>query len=802
MKHPFASWLCILLLLAIHPAAVAVAAPAIAPHASWRSAPLSNGFGVGVYDTAAGKLTGLLTHPYAEATQGVPTPDLLWDAFFGVSVGGKGSWFAGIPPLTVAYENGTGILVVVREAGGLRFSEQWFAPMGLSAVAVAGVLTVENLGATPVSGVRLFSLHNLHLGAGAPEADASSERADWEAATGMIVERGDVSGRVGLAAPLVPAARHALSPPNPYVELTQSGVLQDATTSAVQDDLVTAFQWDAPADLAPGGKFTVGFLLGAGESADEAGLRAAIGSLQPAGLAVVDAERQWWKEWHAKDALPGTLAGDDFALARHSLAMLAMSQVREPNASLAATPHGQVLASLPPGMWNRTWPRDQSYATVALAAAGHVPEASDAAAFVLNGKASNYEAQVGRPYLVSVCRYYGHGGEESDGDPATDGPNIEFDGFGLYLWSVAEIDAAAAKAGSARPGDAWWPQLKTGVADVLVSLVQEDGLVRADSSIWERHWNGNQKHFAYTDATAVLGLCAAADLAVRAGDPDAALYRDSARRIADAMAKKLVVKPSNVLAGSVEEIALGKHYDASVVEAFNWGIFDAAGPVALASLDAWEQRLGFPQAGRGWFRNDDGDWYDRQEWIFIDLRVSTALRAAGRNARANEVAAWVRGQSRKNLDLVAELYTEEAADYEGAVPMAGFGAASFLLWLLDRPPAVDVAACLALAPADEATADEGVVETAVPDMVEVADSSDSGEPPADVVTDPATGAEDVASSGHDIAGVPEDSVGRTGGSGGCVAPGAGGGASGLAQALAFAVVLLVARRRGPKGGVR
>ena len=75
-----------------------------------------------------------------------------------------------------------------------------------------------------------------------------------------------------------------------------------------------------------------------------------------------------------------------------------------------------------------------AYATVALARAGHLDEARDALIFQLTAGPGRHEAEVGMPYRVSITRYFGNGAEESDCNAA--GPNIEFDGFGLFLWSA------------------------------------------------------------------------------------------------------------------------------------------------------------------------------------------------------------------------------------------------------------------------------------------------------------------------------------------------------------------------------
>lgn len=747
--------------LALIVASLATTAPSFAapvsPHASWNTASLSNGHAAAVFDLGTRRLSALHPHPYREATKGAPTPDLLWDAFFGVARDNAGTWLPTSAPLTVAYENGTGILALTREQGPMRLTERWFAPMGLDAPAVIGHLTVQNVGApgTPsLTGVRVAFLQNFHVGPGATEASSTSEQVTWDAGTRAFVERCQASGRSSVALPVPDADNRSASPAKPY-SLWTKGDIGTGDPGPVQDDAISAFSWNLP-DLKPGQEHSVAVALGVLGEGDPAALALSIRRYVTGSDSLLEAEREWWRAFHARDRLPAALAGNALALARQSLAMLAMSQVREPN-SPGRTPHGQILASLPPGEWNRAWVRDQSYAVAALAATGHADVAADAVRFLLNGRANLYRAEVGADYAISVCRYYGDGGEESDGDPATDGPNIEFDGFGLFLWSLAEV---AAGDGGAALVDEAWATASSKVADVLVGLVGSDGLVRPDSSIWERHWNGREKRFTYTDATAVLGLCAAAHLGRQRGDPRAATWAAAARTIAGATATRLVT--SDVLASSLEEIPTGAYLDGAVLEAFNWEVLPPRGAVANATLNALLAGLAMA-TGRGLRRNDDGDWYDRQEWVFVDLRAATALRRAGRTAEAEALASWVLAQSRANLDLVAELYTEQGADYAGAVPMAGFGAASYLLWLTDPLPAADVASCLAppVPDAVDAFPDEAVPpepppepqdseRTTDPDLPGESQSSDEPALPfPDAADDPPTGDLDASTTAED-----------------------------------------------------
>src|SRR6185436_14452680 len=86
---------------------------------------------------------------------------------------------------------------------------------------------------------------------------------------------------------------------------------------------------------------------------------------------------------------------------------------------------------------------------------------------------------VGAPYTISVTRYFGDGTEESDSN--AQGPNIEFDGFGLALATLADyVDATGDDAFVAAHDGAIFAR----TADVLLGLVEPtgpaQGLIRAD----------------------------------------------------------------------------------------------------------------------------------------------------------------------------------------------------------------------------------------------------------------------------------------------------------------------------------
>ena len=221
------------------------------------------------------------------------------------------------------------------------------------------------------------------------------------------------------------------------------------------------------------------------------------------------------------------------------------------------------------------------------------------------------------------------------------------------------------------------------MADVLAKLQEPSGLIAPDSSIWEVHWNGQQKHFAYTTLTAANGLCLAADLATQAGDSARAdQYRSLGRKARDALIGQLSA-PDGTLAQSHEDLQNGSGFlDAAAIEAAGFGLVDPKGRATQATLTGMKAKL-VPASGRGFMRNDDGGWYDSQEWVFVDLRAANVMRLAA-DAGAPDLLGWVTAQGTENYAMISELHDATTADYAGEMPMVGFGAGSYALALIDR----------------------------------------------------------------------------------------------------------------------
>ncbi len=660
----------------------------------------ANGFAALTVDETLAKVTGFWPHLYAHADALQTTPDLLYDAYFGVKVGDSAPvWATSLAhPATAetfGLVDGTGIVRDLRTQNGVDLATLTFAPMTLPSPGAVMLVQVTNH-ATVAQTVTVAVIGNCHLGAGDPPGlDGESIHALGSDA--LVEQDSQTPHRIlyrAIGEP--PAAMEVL---NPYTKWLTGAVFVGGVGTE-GSDRVAGMQW-LPVTLQPGETATRGWLLLYGNATDDAQFAAAT-DLWLAGRSapqVLADELADWQAWHALDQLPAGLDVAAQLQLQRNLATLRMAQVREPNSGPAGqnqTPHGQIVASLPPGIWHIAWVRDQAYAGVTLAASGHGPEAKDALEFVQNGQTGVYTSYFGGPYLVSPVRYFGGGLEESDTN--ADGPNIEFDGLGLYLWQAARYVAAS-------QDTAWltqrWPQLRDLVANRLLALRDPSGLLQKDSSIWEVHWNGQQKHFAYSDVLAVRGLCGASVLAALAGDaPLGESYRTAAVALRDAIQGHFV-GADHVLRGNLEEspaLAL----DIAPVEAFLDGQIDPGGPTALATWQLWKASLS-AGGGPGLIRNDDGGLYDSAEWLFIDLRVLRMLermQAAGQNVAADVAALHARMQDVMVAGggIVPELLGTQGAtagQFDGAIPMVGFGAGAMALWLGGEAWGDDLSACLA-----------------------------------------------------------------------------------------------------------
>lgn len=657
-----------------------------APAASFRKLVSSNGFAPVVFDVEARRAVSFREHLYRYPRAGQETRELLYDLYLGLRTGNSSRWMTDVRIDQAGYLPGTGLIRTEQRVGGLLLSTTYFSPFELEYPAFVAIGRLENT-AADATDVALFSIHNFHLGGG-PDG-TRGESITWDATLGAYLESSALTDAAQgglLIAPLVSATRHQASPMNPYGRLMAGQLFEDVASSGVMDDAVSGFQFDVAGrgTFAAGGVAAVGLVAIYVPDRDFARAKRALDAwidLRDPEALLQRAEAEWTR-WRLRGAQPASADPTEARVAAQALATLRMAQSREPGA-----PNGQIVASIAPGHWDITWLRDATYAIRALIQTRHYAEAERALDFLVRGPFNSERARVGRDYGLSICRYYGSGAEETDFNG--NGPNVELDGFGLYL------DVASAYARSSTAGAAWLmahhASLGTGVADVLLSFRDaETGLVAPESSIWESHWdNGGRQRWVFTSGSAAIGLSrfasALEELVAMPGDPRPAAYRARAAELRASMERSLV-DGSGALAASVEQLRRGSAFaDAQAALILAPETFTATSAIGRATLDFLRQNLFLSTTTRnGYRRNDDGDLYDRREWLVVDLAISTAVRAAGRPAEADALLRWITGQAALNFDLIPELFDENDGRYAGETPMVGFGAGAYLTALVAR----------------------------------------------------------------------------------------------------------------------
>jgi GH15 family glucan-1,4-alpha-glucosidase len=695
-------------------------------HNSWNQLTTSNGLAAAIYSVGQGKMTRYQRHIYSHVDENSTTPNFMWDSYFGYGVnGGKSTWLNSVPVDKAEYVNGTNIVKSTQHNDGLKFDSYYFTPFSgknhyQSSLLVMLVRVTNN--SNTDKNVSVFSNQNMHLGT---DYGTANEQTTYNQKGKYIKEFNSKNGSLAIYKNLNLAGEHyetglSGSESNPWADATNNGKLNDQIVSQ-GNDITTGFE-NRTNQLSVGKSKWYGVIIGLNEDGNESHLSSDVlanaqASLSSTPEALLKQEEDWWTKWHRTEKMPVGLSAQEQQVYRQSTAVLKMSQSRETGAS-----HGQVLASLIPGEWSIAWARDGNYSIQALIASGHYQEARAALQFFFDaqmkktedGSGENYYqknfiestdksaptyglgVKLSNNYLISVCRYFGNGTEESDWN--NNGPNIEFDGWGLFLWSVDQYVRATGDTQFLKSNHlANWNKLTKQDADLLIELIKpENGLIQPDSSIWEEHWTPfnvlktapSRQQFAYTNITAYQGLKSAANLAKLMGkDQLEKKYSHAASSIKNAVKKQLVVRENGyrTIASSLERKGDSAYQnDASTVEAINFGMVNSRSNLASGMIKAYNQNLRILTGSTpGYKRDQDGDLYDSREWGFIDLRIAGALSKMGRTSEAKTLLNWMTSQATNNYNLIPELLDYNTQDYAGSVPMGGFGSGSYILGIND-----------------------------------------------------------------------------------------------------------------------
>ena len=382
---------------------------------------------------------------------------------------------------------------------------------------------------------------------------------------------------------------------------------------------------------------------------------------------------------------------------RQSEVMLRIAQSREPNRP-GRNNNGLIVASLPDGVWFTPWVRDMAYAAVAFAQMGHREEARAALLAYFNARPTGkMRAEVhGADYQISVVRYFGDGSEEPfftmEGST-----NIEFDNWGLALWVLGEYlrhynDSGLLKASSYR--GPVYESARDFVAKPLLANLEKygDGLiVAADTSIWEERQR-DKKHFAFSTAAAIVGLRDFADTA--------RLKSDEKTRSEMLNMVALLQKGFNAafirggkLRGTLEE-GIKNDIDGALLAVINFGV--VTDPVIVRDTVGRMELLKVRSGGYRRVRCILTDpsiyeyWYERQEFLFVDLSLAEVYRRLGRDEEAAAIFKRIVDKSAADHNVIPEMYVSESCtlfpgevgDPTGAMPMVGYGAGAYILYIL------------------------------------------------------------------------------------------------------------------------
>jgi GH15 family glucan-1,4-alpha-glucosidase len=277
--------------------------------------------------------------------------------------------------------------------------------------------------------------------------------------------------------------------------------------------------------------------------------------------------------------------------------------------------------------------------------------------------------------------------------------NVEFDNWGEALWVLGEYlrkydDRALLEAATYR--GPLYESARDFIVKPLMANTERygDGLiVAADTSIWEERQK-DKRHFAFSTAMAIVGLREFAGVAQRAGD-------DVARRQAlDHLA--LLEKGfaaafirDGKLHGTLEE-GVKNDIDGALIPIINFGV--VRDPKVIRDTVDRMELLKVVSGGYRRVRSTYTDpaifeyWYERQEFLFVDLSLAELYRRLGRKAEAEAMLGRIVDKAAADHNIIPEMYVAlpcklfpgKIGDPTGALPMVGYGAGAYVLHVLER----------------------------------------------------------------------------------------------------------------------
>ncbi|HSR17720.1 MAG TPA: glycoside hydrolase family 15 protein, partial [Ignavibacteriaceae bacterium] len=438
---------------------------------------------------------------------------------------------------------------------------------------------------------------------------------------------------------------------------------------------------------------------------DTAIISKAISKLIETKTSLLDAELQYMQKIFSASNIPKNISPKERDVIEQCVSFLKMSQVSDKE--IFPYSHGQILASLRPGLWHVAWVRDGSYAIQAMTHLGMYLEAKKGLEFMLKAPSGQYKHYiykdgkdygVGADYQISMTRYFGNGREESDFNEF--GPNIEFDNFGLFLCAFTDYTA---KSKDTTFYKKWNEVVTVKVADATINCIDTNSLIKEDSGPWEHHLQ-MPRQYTFTSGVCARGLEQFALLQKQFNLPYEK-YKSAAEKLRNGILTHMLCE-NKYIKGNVNDQLKTDHeyYDAGTFEIFANGLINDKN-LFLSHMDEYDKVLRIKGDRPGYIRLNSSDPYENQEWVFINLRIALAYLIFGEKTEAAELLNHVTQQAAINYNTIPEMYSnklqldkvtddfksfdvwcncirDKGDQYIGAIPMIGYGSGAFILTVL------------------------------------------------------------------------------------------------------------------------
>jgi GH15 family glucan-1,4-alpha-glucosidase len=421
---------------------------------------------------------------------------------------------------------------------------------------------------------------------------------------------------------------------------------------------------------------------------------------------LLDRELQYMRNTISACIIPENITAKERNVLEQSISILKMSQVSD--YEIFPYSHGQILASIRPGLWHTAWVRDGSFAIQAMTRLGMYAEARKGLEFMLKAPSDRFKHYIyrdgkdygpGVDYQISLTRYFGNGKEECDYNEA--GPNIEYDDFGLFLIAFSDY---VNRSGDSSFLKKWEHLVSSKVADATIACIDTNSLIKADSGPWEHHL-AMPRQYTFTSGACARGLEQYGMLLKKYNKPYLT-YLSAAEKLKQGIIANMLCD-KRYFKGNSNDLLKTDHeyYDAGAFEIFANGLIRDR-QLFFSHMEEYKNYLRIKGPRPGYIRLNSNDPYENQEWVFINLRLAMASLLFNEKQEAAELLNFVTSQASVNYNTIPEMYSNRlqmdkvSADarmnniwcncirdkdnqYIGTIPMVGYGSGAYVLSLFE-----------------------------------------------------------------------------------------------------------------------